>query len=38
LITRHSLGRTVTIDGLQHVLRIGKQRQRTATAIELAMR
>jgi len=36
--TRHLLGKPMSIDWLQQVLRIGKQRQRRAAAIELAMR
>ena len=36
--TRYLLGKPMKIDSLNDVLRIGKQRQRTAAAIELAMR
>ncbi len=36
--TRHLLGKPMSIDWLQQVLRIGKQRQRRAAAIELAIR
>ena len=36
--TRYLLGKPMAIDSLKEVLRIGKQRQRTAAAIELAMR
>ena len=36
--TRYLLGKPMAIDSLNDVLRIGKQRQRTAAAIELAMR
>ena len=36
--TRYLLGKPMTIDSLKEVLRIGKQRQRTAASIELAMR
>jgi uncharacterized protein (TIGR02270 family) len=35
--TRHLLGKPVTPDGLQHVLRTGRQRQRAAAALELAL-
>ena len=38
LTTRYLWGEPITIDGLPQVLRIGKQRQRTATALELAIR
>ena len=36
--TRYLLGKPMTIDWLKEVLKIGRQRQRTAAAIELAMR
>ena len=36
--TRYLLGKPMAIDSLNDVLRTGKQRQRTAAAIELAMR
>ncbi len=36
--TRHLLGKPMSIDWLQQVLRIGKQRQRRAAALELAIR
>ncbi len=36
--TRYLLGKHMAIDSLSEVLRTGKQRQRTAAAIELAMR
>jgi uncharacterized protein (TIGR02270 family) len=36
--TRYLLGKAMAIDSLKEVLRIAKQRQRTAAAIELAMR
>jgi uncharacterized protein (TIGR02270 family) len=35
--TRHLLGKPVTPDSLQHVLRTGRQRQRAAAALELVM-
>ncbi len=35
---RHLLGKPITVEWLQEVLRIGKQRQRIAAATELAMR
>jgi len=36
--TRHLLGKPITIDWCKHVLRVGRQRQRAAAALELAMR
>jgi uncharacterized protein (TIGR02270 family) len=36
--TRHLLGKPITIDWCKQVLRIGRQRQRAAAALELAMR
>ena len=36
--TRYLLGKPMAIDSLNDVLRIGKQRQRTAAALELAIR
>jgi uncharacterized protein (TIGR02270 family) len=36
--TRYLHGRPMTIDSLKEVLKVGKQRQRSAAAIELAMR
>ena len=36
--TRFLLGKPITIDWLKQVLRIGRQRQRAAAALELAMR
>jgi uncharacterized protein (TIGR02270 family) len=36
--TRYLLGKPMTIDWLKQVLKIGRQRQRTAAAIELAIR
>src|SRR5574340_645416 len=36
--TRYLLGKPMTLDSLNEVLRVGKQRQRTAAAIELTMR
>ena len=36
--TRYLLGKPMAIDSLNHVLCVGKQRQRIAAAIELAMR
>jgi uncharacterized protein (TIGR02270 family) len=36
--TRYLVGRPITVESLQEVLRTGKQRQRNAAAIELAMR
>jgi uncharacterized protein (TIGR02270 family) len=36
--TRHLLGKPITRDWLQQVLRIGRQRQRAAAALELAIR
>ena len=36
--TRYLLGKPMAIDSLNEVLRTGKQRQRTAAALELAMR
>ena len=35
---RYLLGKPITVDWLQQVLRIGRQRQRAAAALELAMR
>jgi uncharacterized protein (TIGR02270 family) len=35
--TRYLMGRTVSPEHLQHVLRTGRQRQRAAAALELAM-
>jgi uncharacterized protein (TIGR02270 family) len=35
--TRHLMGKPITIDWLGEVLRMGKQRQRTAAALELAL-
>ena len=35
--TRHLLGKPVTVDHLQHVLKTGLQRQRSAAALELAI-
>ena len=36
--TRYLLGKPMAIDSLNHVLRVGKQRQRIAAALELAIR
>jgi uncharacterized protein (TIGR02270 family) len=36
--TRYLLGKRITIDGLYQVLRTGRQRQRAAAALELALR
>jgi uncharacterized protein (TIGR02270 family) len=36
--TRHLLGRPMSIEWLRQVLRIGRQRQRAAAALELAIR
>jgi uncharacterized protein (TIGR02270 family) len=36
--TRHLIGKPITNDWLKQVLRIGRQRQRAAAALELAMR
>jgi uncharacterized protein (TIGR02270 family) len=36
--TRYLIGKPITIDWMQQVLRIGKQRQRAAAALELAIR
>jgi hypothetical protein len=36
--TRYLLGHPVTVDGLRHILRTGRQRQRAAAAVELALR
>jgi uncharacterized protein (TIGR02270 family) len=36
--TRYLLGKPITIDWMEQVLRIGKQRQRAAAALELAIR
>ena len=36
--TRHLLGKPITIDWCKQVLRVGRQRQRAAAALELAMR
>lgn len=36
--TRYLLGKPMTVDSLNQALQIGRQRQRTAAAIELAMR
>ncbi|WHZ21847.1 MAG: hypothetical protein OJF47_000959 [Nitrospira sp.] len=36
--TRYLLGEQMTVDWFQHVLRIGKQRQRRVAAVELVMR
>jgi uncharacterized protein (TIGR02270 family) len=36
--TRYLLGKPLTLEWLQHVLRVGRQRQRSAAALELAFR
>ncbi len=36
--TSYPLGKPITIDWLQQVLQIGRQRQRAAAALELAFR